>query len=156
MQRAWVRAQGSATFLWLIFSNRYSLRHRGTWLICATLREFTVTCNLSGDQLVKNNLFTKMERYNKYQTKQLYTHACTRILYTCTHNSWWLVHGWMTATEYTFRTYEYSLHELHMARYQVSSYSYTITITIGRAVVKLVRHHTDMACRCTMSIASSK
>jgi len=36
-----------------------------------------------------------MDRYNKYQTKQLHAHK-----YTCTHNSWWLVLGWVTFKEY--------------------------------------------------------
>jgi len=36
-----------------------------------------------------------MDRYNKYQTKQLHAHA-----YICTHNSWWLVLGWVTTKEY--------------------------------------------------------
>jgi len=36
-----------------------------------------------------------MDCYNKYQTKQLHAHT-----YTCTHNSWWLVLGWVTTKEY--------------------------------------------------------
>jgi len=36
-----------------------------------------------------------MDRYNKYQSKQLHAHT-----YTCTHNSWWLVLGWVTPKEY--------------------------------------------------------
>jgi len=36
-----------------------------------------------------------MDRYNKYQTKQLHAHT-----YTCTHNSWWLVLGCVTTKEY--------------------------------------------------------
>jgi len=36
-----------------------------------------------------------MDRYNKYQTKQLHTHT-----YTCTHNSWWLELSWVTTKEY--------------------------------------------------------
>jgi len=36
-----------------------------------------------------------MDRYNNYQTKQLHAHT-----YTCTHNSWWLVLGWVTTKEY--------------------------------------------------------
>jgi len=36
-----------------------------------------------------------MDRYNKYQTKQLHAHT-----YTCTHDSWWLVLGWVTTKEY--------------------------------------------------------
>jgi len=40
--------------------------------------------------LIGNNYHVnKMDRYNKYQTKQLHAHT-----YTCTHNSWWLVLGW--------------------------------------------------------------
>jgi len=36
-----------------------------------------------------------MDHYKKYQTKQLHAHT-----YTCTHNSWWLVLGWVTIKEY--------------------------------------------------------
>jgi len=36
-----------------------------------------------------------MNRYNKYQTKQLQAYT-----YTCVHNSWWLVLGWVTTKEY--------------------------------------------------------
>jgi len=36
-----------------------------------------------------------MERYTKYQTKQLHAHT-----YTCTHNSGWLALGWVTNKEY--------------------------------------------------------
>ena len=43
---------------------------------------------------VKNYLLTKMDRYNKYQTKQ-YTHTLTRY----THFIWWLVLGWVTTKE---------------------------------------------------------
>jgi len=49
-----------------------------------------------------------MNRYNKYQTKQLHEHT-----YTCTHNSWWLVLGWMTIKEY---------HPLPRLEYQTSTY----------------------------------
>ena len=42
----------------------------------------------------KNYLVTKMDRYNKYQTKK-YTHT----LSYCTHNSWRLVLGWVTIKE---------------------------------------------------------
>jgi len=36
-----------------------------------------------------------MDRYNKYYTKQLNAQT-----YTCTHNIWWLVLGWVTTKEY--------------------------------------------------------
>jgi len=36
-----------------------------------------------------------MDRYNKYQTKQLHARPNT-----CTYTSWWLVLGWMTTKEY--------------------------------------------------------
>jgi len=36
-----------------------------------------------------------MDRYNKYQTKQLQAHT-----YTCTHNSWSLVLDWVTTKKY--------------------------------------------------------
>ena len=39
----------------------------------------------------KNYLVTKMDCYNKYQTKQ-----CTHTLTHCTHYKWWLVLGWVT------------------------------------------------------------
>jgi len=39
-----------------------------------------------------------MDRYNKYQTKQLHAHTNTY-----THNSWWLVLGWVTTKEYYLR-----------------------------------------------------
>jgi len=42
-----------------------------------------------------NYLVKKIDRCNKYQTKQLHAHT-----YTCTHNSWWLVLGWVTTKEY--------------------------------------------------------
>ena len=42
----------------------------------------------------KKYLVTKMDRYNKYQTKQFHTHI------HCTHNSWWLLLGWVTTKKY--------------------------------------------------------
>jgi len=39
-----------------------------------------------------------MDCYDKFQTKQL--HACKNI---CTHNSWWLVRGWVTTKAYNPR-----------------------------------------------------
>ena len=45
----------------------------------------------------KNYLVTKMDRYNKYQTKQ-YTHA--HIHFQTAHTTeWWLVLGWVTTKE---------------------------------------------------------
>jgi hypothetical protein len=42
----------------------------------------------------KNYLVTKVDRYNKYQTKQ-YTRTHTH----CAHISWWSVLVWVTTTE---------------------------------------------------------
>ena len=42
----------------------------------------------------KNYLVTKMNRYNKYQTKQ-----CKHTLTHRTHYIWWLVLGWVTTKE---------------------------------------------------------
>ena len=40
-------------------------------IICVALQELTVTCNVSGvNRLVNNYPVTKLDRYNKYQTKQ--------------------------------------------------------------------------------------
>ena len=56
----------------------------------------TVAYDVSGDNGKKNYLVTKMDRYNKCQTKQYTrTHAHTH----CTHISWWSVLGWVTTKE---------------------------------------------------------
>ena len=65
--------------------------------------------------MVKNYLVTKMDCYNKYQTK-----LCTLAHTHCTHNRWWLVLDWVTTkkdhphlriayTSYIWRVIEFYL-----------------------------------------------
>ena len=75
---------------WLLFEK---LRIFGTEefkMVCVALQELTVTCRLMSAVITGK----KLDRYNKYQTKQ-----CTHTLINCTHNIWWLVLGWVTTKE---------------------------------------------------------
>jgi len=63
-------------------------------MVCVTLWNLLRPA-MSAMLMVNNYLVNKMDRNNKYQTKQLHAHT-----YTCTHNSWWLVLGWVTTKEY--------------------------------------------------------
>jgi len=55
---------------------------------CVAMQELTRICNVSGDIMLKHYLVTKMDRYNKCQTKK-YAHT----LPSCAR--WWLSLGYM-------------------------------------------------------------
>ena len=75
------------------FQNRLTpLSAQGLEMVCM---ELTATCYVSGDNWSINYLVTKMDRYNKDQTKR-YTH--THPL--CTHNIWWLCCGMTTKKDH--------------------------------------------------------
>jgi len=69
-----------------------------------------------------------MDRYNKYQTKQLNAHT-----YTCIRNSWWLVLGWVTTKEY---------HPLPQLNRQTSAYG-ALTKIFNNKIINL--HITEEA-----------
>jgi len=71
-----------------------------------------------------------MDRYNKYQTKQLHAHT-----YTCTHNSWWLVLGWVNTKEYHPRLCIDYVD--FMARYKCNYIYINILMIISTAVKEL-------------------
>ena len=71
----------------------------------------------------KNYLVTKMDRCNKYQTKQ-YTHAHTTTL----HTQQMVASTWLGDHQGRPFTPTNSLHKLHMARYRVHQLPITICV----------------------------
>jgi len=77
-----------------------------------------------------------MDRYNKYHTKQLYAHT-----YTCSHNGWWPVLGWVTTKEYHRRLCIDYVD--FMARYKFN-YIYILHVVILRLNAIKIKINIDM------------